>query len=118
MVDTSAALKSLVNTLMSPNKSCGSIYMDLEGVNLSISRRQWLPSWPPRTSGNWQVPEPFIQGSQKCLSSSSRTSLSVGTTHYCRSTLFDIDGRVLQAENGSCSGQGDEDVTRVLCNVS
>ena len=35
MVDTSAALKSLVNTLMSPNKSCGSIYMDLEGVNLS-----------------------------------------------------------------------------------
>jgi exonuclease 3'-5' domain-containing protein 1 len=35
MVDTSVALRSLVDTLMSLEKSSGSIYMDLEGVKLS-----------------------------------------------------------------------------------
>jgi exonuclease 3'-5' domain-containing protein 1 len=35
MVDTSVALKSLVDTLMSLEQSFGSVYMDLEGVKLS-----------------------------------------------------------------------------------
>jgi exonuclease 3'-5' domain-containing protein 1 len=35
MVDTSATLKSLVDTLMSLERSSGSVYVDLEGVKLS-----------------------------------------------------------------------------------